>query len=490
MAPASPFLPGIVTTICGRARAKTIARVAAATDSFHRASLCALARIFRPWIPNSLLAPAVSGAHSRRRVFSFPVTFWAFLSQMLSPNTPCRAALDKVIAWCALKDRRLPSTNTAAYCTARLALPLGKLHAVNISVADTMEKRVPADDLWHGRRVVGADGTGLSMPDTPANQKKYPQPSGQKKGCGFPVVKIVAFFSLASGALLAWTEGTWRQHDSLLWRVLWRILLPGDIALGDRAFCSFASIAFLRAIKVDSVFRLHQGRSLPTFARGSHECLVTWLRPKRSKSWTAKLWETLPDTIVVRIVKVTLSIPGFRTQHVLLATSLLDTKEYPAKDIADLYRRRWAVELFFRDIKTSMRMDVLTGMTPAMIQRQIAMFAIAYNLLRALMQDAANAYRADLSRISFKGTADRLHEWCASCAQDLLRPSRFPKLYADLIFLIARDLVPLRPDRSEPRALKRRPKPYSFLTKPRHKMRVPPHRGRPNRQKPRSPLAA
>jgi hypothetical protein len=487
MTPSRPFLPGIGTTLSGRARARATARLATATDTFHRASLCALARIFRAWLPGSILAPTVSGAHSRHRVFSLPVTFWAFLSQMLSPTMSCREALAKVIAWCALKDLELPSTNTAAYCKARAKLPLDHLHAVNTSVASTMEQRVPADGLWCGRRVLVADGTGLSMPDTPANQKKFPQPVGQKKGCGFPVVKIVALFSLASGALLAWAEGRCYQHDSRLWRVLWRILLPADVVLADRAFCSFAAIAALHALQVDCVFRLHQGRALPRFPKGARDLLSTWHKPQRSMAWTAKLWRKLPGSIVVRIVKVVIAVPGFRTTTIFLATSLLDAAKYPADMLADLYLRRWAVELFFRDIKTSMRMDVLAGQSPHMIRREIAMFAIAYNLVRALMQDAANAYHRDLSRVSFKGTADLLREWCATCAQELFRPRRFLKLYTDLISVIARDRVPLRPGRSEPRALKRRPKPYSSLTTPRHKMRVPPHRGRPQ---PRSRQAA
>lgn len=478
MTPA-PFLPGIAATLSGRDRAAAAARKAATT--FHCASLCALARIFRAWIPDTLLAPTVSGPHSRQRFFPLHVTFWAFLSQTLTPNTPCRAALDKIAAWCALRRLPLPDANTTAYCNARAALPLDRLRDINASIAATMEQRVPSDALWHDRRVLVVDGTGLSMPDTPENQKKFPQPAGQKKGCGFPVVKIVAFFSLASGALLDWAEGTWRDHDSVLWRVLWRILRPRDIVLGDRAFCSFATIAALLAIGTDSVFRLHQGRAKPHFAKRCRERIVTWRRPKsRLAAWPVKLWRKLPDTIAVRIVKVVAAIPGFRTKTVFIATSLLDADAYPADDIAALYLRRWAVELFFRDIKTSMGMDVLSCLSPQMIRREIAMFAIAYNLLRALMQDAAIAYHRDLARLSFKGTADVLREWCASCAQELLRPRRFFSLYADLVALIARDLVPLRPGRSEPRALKRRPKPYSFLTKPRHTMYVPPHHNRPH----------
>jgi len=478
MAAASPFLPGIATTMSGRGHVTAAAR--RASDTFHRASLCALARIFRAWIPDTLLAPTVSGSHSRKRVFSLPVTFWAFLSQMLTPDAPCRAALDKVIAWCALRRLPLPSTNTTAYCNARAKLALDRLRGINASVAATMERRVPADAFWHDRRVLVADGTGLSMPDTPDNQNVFPQPSGQKQGCGFPVVKIVAFFSLASGALLDWAEGIWCQHDSRLWRILWRILLPGDIVLADRAFCSFAAIAALKTRGVDAVFRLHQGRARPRFGKKNDDVLASWRKPRqRPKAWSVKLWRKLPDTITVRIVRVAVAVPGFRTKSVLVATSLLDAEVHPAADIAALYLRRWAIELFFRDIKTSMGMDVLSCLSPHMIRREIAMFVIAYNLLRALMQDAAIAYHRDIARLSFKGTADLLREWCASCAQELLRPRRFHSLYADLIAVIARDLVPLRPGRSEPRALKRRPKPYSFLTRPRHKMRVPPHRGRP-----------
>jgi len=480
MTPACPFLPGLETTLSGRARAKVTAHIDAKLRYLRRAPIAQFGRIFGAFIPDALVRPTSSGPHSRRRKFPLPVIFWAFLSQMLSPRTSCRETLRKVMAWCACRGLPLPSANSAAYCKARRRIPLDVLRAVFTRVASILEQRLSRHDAWHGRRVLIPDGTGLSMPDTRTNQKTFPQPSGQKKGCGFPVVKLVGLFSLASGALLGWAQGTLTQHDGTLWRSLWHLILPGDILLADRGFSSYASLALLIARGADAVFRLHQGRAKPHLSKHQHECHVTWYKPKPLASWPAKIWRALPDTLHLRIIRYRITHPGFRTTTVFLVTTLLDADRYPAEDLADLYLRRWSVELFFRDIKTSMRMDILAGKSPAMVRREIIMFAIAYNLIRAVMQDAANAYHLDLSRLSFKGTADALRQWSDPCLIDRSHPRRCARLYAQLLAIIALDTVPLRPGRAEPRAVKRRPKSYNLLNKPRHSMYVPPHHNRPH----------
>lgn len=482
-----PFLPGLETTLCGRARAATLQRMHTHAQRLGRVSLSQLERIFGALVPARLIQPTASGHHSRQRLLSLPVMFWAFLAQTLSPRTSCREALRKIIAWRARHELPLLSANTAAYCTARVRMPLATLTAVHEHVAAALEQRVTRDEHWHGHRVLIPDGTGISMPDTPANQKSFPQPSGQKKGCGFPVVKLVALYSLASGALIAWAEGTLRQHDARLWRALWQLLRPGDVIVGDRAFCSFAILAALAAREVACVVRLHQGRAQPLFKKGTRECVVTWRKPQRSHAWTKRDWRALPESCDVRIIKVVVAQTGFRTCALLLATTLLDPVAYPADDLAELYLRRWAVELFFRDIKTSLRMDVLSGKSPAMIRRELCLFAIAYNLVRALMQKAAHTYALDLTRISFKGTVDTIRQWCATCADALANPRLGPRLYAQLIHVIATDRVPLRPGRTEPRAVKRRPKSYKLLNKPRHLIHVPAHHNRPKPRARRHP---
>jgi len=268
---------------------------------------------------------------------------------------------------------------------------------------------------------------------------------------------------------------------------LWHLLRPGDIILGDRGFCSFAVLASLAARDVACVLRLHQGRSKPRFAKGTRECVLTWRKPQRPTAWTQREWQQVPDDCRVRIITVTISQPGFRTRAILLATTLLDAQAYPADAIAALYLRRWAVELFFRDIKTAMGMDVLTGKSPAMVRRELRMFAIAYNLVRAVLQEAACTYALDLTRLSFKGTLDTLRQWSATCADALAKPRLAAQLYAQLLAVIAADRVPLRPGRAEPRAVKRRPKSYRLFNKHRHRMHVPPHHNHPKPRARRHP---
>jgi hypothetical protein len=216
-----------------------------------------------------------------------------------------------------------------------------------------------------------------------------------------------------------------------------------------------------------------KGRRLGKFDR-----VVTWDRPKaRDLTWW--LPQSIPDSITVRVLKVCVPFPGFRTRVVFLTTNLLDTKEFPATALAELYRRRWQVELFFRHIKTTMCMDVLRCLSPEMIRRELHMHMIAYNLIRALMLRSAFVHAKPIDRISFKGTCDTLRQWAPHLAIAAATPALYQQLFRSLLKTLAHDIVPLRPDRSEPRAVKRRPKNYHRLTKPRHLMGNVPRRNHP-----------
>jgi hypothetical protein len=320
------------------------------------------------------------------------------------------------------------------------------------------------------------DGTGVSMPDTPENQKAFPQSSGQKPGCGFPHAKLVGCFCLASGALIEWVEGTLKNHEYALFTKLWDLFEKGDVLLTDRGFCAFEAIARLLGRGVDSVMRLHQARCTD-FRKGrrlsKNERLVQWDKPKvRPSSTPLRQWKKLPQTLTLRYLKIHVSTPGFRTQQIIVVTTLTDTETYSAEALGELYFRRWSVELFFRDIKITLGMDVLRCKTPEMVRKEIIMHAIAYNLIRALMQEAASTYHVELTRISFKGTADTLRQWAEVLNAAANNNREFARLKETLLGLLAEDLVPLRPQRSEPRARKRRPKNYRLLTKPRREMIV------------------
>ena len=237
---------------------------------------------------------------------------------------------------------------------------------------------------------------------------------------------------------------------------------PGEIVLTDRGFCGWGFIALLHRKGVDVVMRAHQARKL----QGQR---MSWAKPGRESGWTKELWSELPEQIAVRIVRFRVAVPGFRTQEVVLVTTLLDEKAYPDEAIAALYQRRWAAELCFRDIKTTLGLDVLRCQSPELVEKEVWLQAIAYNLVRALMLEAAWTHGAQLERLSFKGTVDTLRQWTPLFAPSMFA---FKRAREELLRIIAADQVPDRPNRSEPRARKRRPKNYQLLTKPRREMVV------------------
>lgn len=482
----TPFLPGISHRLLGRQRRSQLDQLRAQSEQWRQSSLSRLAEIFGPWLPASLLAPTAKGSNSRRRTYPLNLTFWAFLSQVLSPGSSCREIVRKVQVWCVPQSKPLPGSGTSAYCQARRRLPLPRLLELHQKLAEKLSANITSPELWLGRRVKVVDGTGLSMPDTATNQKDWPQPGGQKSGCGFPVVKLVACFCLASGALLHWVEGTLKEHDCRLLQKLLAAFQPGEVVLADRGFSSFASLASLRARGVDALMRVHHFRKLDWRVGqrlGHRDQLVCWKKGALQGSlWSREQWAQLPETITVRLVEIVVAVPGFRTQTLVLVTTLLDAQTYRAEDLGRLYFRRWAVELFFRDIKTTLGMDVLRTQTPAMVRKEIVMHALAYNLIRALMQDIAHHYALPIQRVSFKGTVDALRQWrelFESAQADRRQTRRWRKLFYQSI---AHDPLLIRPERAEPRAVKRRPKNFRLLTRPRKDMFV--ERNRKQSQKP------
>lgn len=471
----TPFLPGLSHRLFGRQRRSQLEALRAQSDQWRHASLSRLCEIFGPWLPVTLLSPTAQGLNSRQRTYPLPLTFWAFLSQVLSPRSSCREVVRKVQAWYAPQGQ-LPDSGTSAYCQARGRLPLACLLALHQTLAAKLSARITPPELWCGRHVKVVDGTGLSMPDTAANQKAWPQPSGQKAGCGFPVVKLAACFCLASGALLEWVEGTLYEHDCRLLQKLLSAFKKGDVVLADRGFSSFPSLATLLARGVDAVMRVHQFRKLDWRKGqrlGRRDRLVTWRKNQfQGKLWSPEQWAQLPAELTVRLVEVLVAVPGFRTQKLALVTTLLDAQTYSAEALGQLYFRRWAGELFFRDIKITLGLDVLRCQTAAMVRKEIVMHALAYNLIRALMQDIAHRYQVAVQQLSFKGTVDALRQW-RDVFENAKRRARTTCQLRRLFYQsIATDLLLDRPERSEPRAVKRRPKNFRLLTKPRHEMVV------------------
>lgn len=459
-------------------------------------SLQGLYELFGHLIPEARLAASPTGRNSRERVFTPQVTFWAFVAQILSPGSSCREIVRRVEVWrreTAAAGESL-SGSTSAYCQARARLDPAALELIAGHLSWSLERNVLKAERWlAGRAVKIVDGTGISMPDTPANQALWPQPSGQKPGCGFPQLKLVGLFSLSSGALLESASGNLHVHESLLFRQLWDKLEKGDVLLADRGFCSYAALVGLQQRGVDSVMRLHQKRPADFRAGralGPDDRLIVWQKPvKRPEAWSVEEFAALPATLTLRMIRLRVAVPGFRTREVVLVTTLLDAQAYPATALRELSGERWHVELHFHQIKVSLAMDVLRCQSPEMIQREVLLQRIAYNLIRCLMQRSAHLHRVPLERISFKGSLDTLRQWTSVIAAAGGTPRQQDRLIDQMLAAIARDPVPERPGRSEPRARKRRAKNYQLLTRPRHQTGNLPRRNRPQKTLPKTPLS-
>jgi hypothetical protein len=431
-----------------------------------------LLAIVQKYLPLNLLLRE----DKRKRSWPSVETACTFLRQVLNPGQPCREAVRASNVGRVVAKRSQVSDNTAAYCKARRKLPERILEIFWKHLAHITHQSAQEKFLWKSRKVAVVDGSSFSMPDTASNQSRYPQPSQQKKGCGFPVVRVVGVFSLITGAIHGYSKGTLHDPERTLFRTLWPIIKEQfDLLIGDRGFCSFADMYFLFQFGVDTAIRIHQGRDVNWREGkriGKYDRLVQWKKPRTQLKWlTSKQYSDLPETWTVRIVRVQVKCPGFRTQTLIVATTLLDPAQFSAADIAELYGLRWSVELFLRHNKTTLRMDILRCLSPEMIHREIHMHWIAYNLARNIMLEAALAGNIPISRISFKGTIDTLRQWLPALHSVAKKPRIFRNMYSTMLQTIASDPVPLRPDRFEPRAVKRRPKKFKLLNKPRRIMK-------------------
>jgi Transposase DDE domain len=399
------------------------------------------------------------------------LTFWAFFWQVLSPDRSCRAAVKRIAAWMGRRGQKIDDEDTGPYCKARGRLPEAVPFRLMRWLGRWWHDRVPAEWLWCGRRVKVVDGTTVSMPDTVANQAAYPQSRSQKPGLGFPIARLVVVFSLATGAVLEAAIGRYQGKqtgENTLFRRLWDEYQPGDVSLGDRGFSSYFDIALLQQRGVDSVCRLHQART-SDYRRGrrlgKEDHIVIWSKPARPEWMDEAKYESITDEIEVRIVRIRVEIRGFRTRVLDVVTTLLDADIYTKKDLADLYRRRWEAELHLRSIKVVLGLDVLRCQTPAMVHKEIWMGLLGYNVIRAAMAEAATARGTVPQRVSFQGALQTVLAYTEALREGT--PSQRRWLWGILLESIACDEVGRRPNRVEPRARKRRPKPYPLLMVPR-----------------------
>ncbi len=399
---------------------------------------------------------------------------WAWVGQALDPDKSCNKALARLRAHRASLGFHQISPDTSAYCRARKRLPEGLFSRLFRRLGLALSQRAQPEDLWRGRVVKLVDGSSSSMPDTAANQSAYPQPSGQAEGCGFPVVGFVGVFCMATGAALDLVLGKWFRHDLALFYFLRHAFETGDIMLADRGFCAYAEMALFAKRGVDVVLRLHQARK-PDFRRGRIigvlDHIVQWDKPvQRPPGLRKKDYRRLPPDLEVRELRYAVAANGFRTKSITLVTTLRNQGEYPAADLAELYFRRWDIEVDFRHIKITMGMDVLRGKTPDIVRKEIWTHLLTYNLIRSVMWEAATTHGVTPSRISFKGTMQQV-----SATKDLFvfaAQKRKAMAFEYLLDFITEQIVPSRPFRAEPRVRKRRPKNYPLMTRPRAQLKA------------------
>ena len=410
------------------------------------------------------------------RIYTPLVTLWIFLSQVLSADHSCRAAVARLIAHLVSRGEKPCSAQTGAYCQARERLPEKFFSGVACSVGRELDAKADHRWLFKGRRVYIYDGTTVSMPDTPENQEAYPQVYNQKPGLGFPIARLGAIISFACGAVL--NLGVCRyagkgQSELGLLRTMWNLFRPGDIMLADRLMCAWTEMVMLKQRGVDCVCRLTSHRTAD-FRRGQQlgmgDHIVRWDKPGKPRSIDADTYDTLPEFLMVRECLIRVEQPGFRVQTFIVATTLLEADLYSKCDLATLYRARWHAELDLRSLKETLQMRVLRCKTPELVRKELWTHILAYNLIRTIIAQAACKHGLKPRSISFKGAVQTLEAFQPVIALQGENNAAFRRiLYEHLLDAVARHRVADRPDRYEPRLKKRHPNHYGYLRKPRWK---------------------
>lgn len=412
----------------------------------------------------------------RNRTYTPWITLGLFLSQVLSDDHSCDEAVDRFQK--VRSDQGLPavSPETTSYCEARRRLPERLACDLVRRTGRSIQEKAEAAWTFQGRAVKIIDGTTVTLPDTPENQTEYPQQESQAPGVGFPIARLLVVFSLAVGTVLDAAIGPYQGKQTSELALLRQVIdefRPGDIALADRFFCSYWTIAAWQARGVDAVVRLHQCRRAD-FRRGRRlgreDHLVTWPKPTQPPEWMSRAaYEAMPATLTVRELRVRVIDRTKRVRHLVVVTTLVDAERYRAQGLGELFRQRWHAELDLRSLKSAMQMEMLRTKSPSMVRKEVAMYLLAYNLIRGIMAEAGRSGGVKPRQLSFTGA---VHTVRAFEEMHLYDPQRIRADLPRLLELIVGKRVGDRPDRYEPRAVKRRPKPHPLLRMPRRKAKA------------------
>jgi hypothetical protein len=405
------------------------------------------------------------------RIYDTAVTVWVFLSQVMSIHHGCVSAVTKLIAYRVACGQRPCSPETGAYCIARDRLDEQAMHRLVTHSGHAIMDNSPDTWLWEGHRVVTADGTTVTMADTADNQAAYPQIKAQALGCGFPIMRVVVLFALSTGVVLDAAMGKYKgklTHEVSLFREIDSCIERDDVFLADRAYSGWFEMARIMQRGADVVIRKHQLRhsDFRTGKRLSHDDhLIRLDKPNRPAWMSVDEYQNYPAFINIREIRIRVENRGFRTHEIIVHTSLYDDVQYSKEKIADLFRQRWQAELNLRSLKTVMQMEHLRCKKPHRVRNELRAHLLAYNLIRQVMAEAAIQGNVEPWQISFKGTLATISDMLPVLG--ILKNSI--DLYDVLLECCWKHVVGNRPDRYEPRILKRRPKPYKLMQKPRHK---------------------
>lgn len=427
-------------------------------------------------------------------IYTPAITLWALISQVFFKEEmrSCKAAVTRITAVWAALGRKVCSTNTGAYCRARLKLKfeairdIAKQLALSAEAAFNQQETVdqPEASPVHAvveevqsqpteGRILLFDGFTVTAADTPENQEEFPQNPAQKEGLGFPIIRCVSLISMVTGMLLDMEFGPYSGKQSgetaLLWKMLDK-LQPGDTLVADCYLCTYWIITACQIRGVNIVMKNHDKREDdPLGARriDKHQRIAAWLRPKRPDWMSQQEYDELPEQVKIRLVDVIIEQAGFRSKKYTIATTILETEVYSRQWLTNVYRSRWLVELDIRSIKCSLGMDVVRAKTPAMVKTEIWSCLLAYNLIRMkMLQSCAISGRVPRT-LSFVTAMQTLAtSWVLASVM----------LTCEIIQMgiqsVVSEQVGNRLDRVEPRANKRRPKILALLTKPRNQARA------------------
>jgi hypothetical protein len=409
------------------------------------------------------------GVTFRDRIFSPVTTIWGFLSQVLSDDHSCRDAVARVLAHRAASGLEPCSPNPASYCNARSRLLTAVLRTLAKNTAQQLQDGIPRAWQWHGRNAFIADGSHVSMPDTPENQKAYPQPVVQQEGIGFPLARLAVLLSLSTGAChdlaIASYAGKGTGETTLL-RQMYDSLSPGDVVVADALFDNFFIACEFRQRSIELVARVQAervgSRTLESRPDGD---IIVWQRPNKPRGMTGEQYRRYPENLTMRQVSVDARDRNNRAEQFKVVTTILDAS-IGGGQIGELYERRWDGEVDIRSIKSTMKMDILRCKSPEMVEKEIWAHLLAYNLLRTVMAVAAAENKVEPRKISFKGAKQALSAFAPKL--EAARPPQRVELVEAMLKAVGYHRVGGRPGRWEPRARKRRPKPTKRLNQPRH----------------------